>query len=32
LLKAAVARNLGIEVSLCGTKGHGATAAVRWDG
>ena len=31
LLKAAVARNLGIEVSFCGTKGHGATAAVRWD-
>lgn len=32
LLKAAVARNLGIEVSFCGTRGHGATAAVRWDG
>jgi hypothetical protein len=31
LLKAAVARNLGIEVSFCGTKGHGATPAVRWD-
>ena len=31
LLKAAVARNLGIEVSLCGTRGHGATPAVRWD-
>ncbi len=31
LLKAEVARNLGIEVSLCGTRGHGATAAVRWD-
>ncbi len=31
LLKAAVARNLGIEVSFCGTKGHGATQAVRWD-
>lgn len=31
LLKAVVARNLGIEVSFCGTKGHGATAAVRWD-
>ena len=31
LLKAAVARNLGIEVSFCGTRGHGGTAAVRWD-
>ena len=31
LLKAAVARNLGIEVSFCGTRGHGATPAVRWD-
>jgi len=31
LLKAAVARNLGIDVSFCGTRGHGATAAVRWD-
>jgi len=31
LVKAAVARNLGIEVSFCGTRGHGATAAVRWD-
>ena len=31
LLKAAVARNLGIEVSFCGTRGHGATSAVRWD-
>jgi L-fucose isomerase-like protein len=31
LLKAAVARNLGIEVSFCGTRGHGATASVRWD-
>ena len=31
LLKAAAARNLGIEVSFCGTKGHGATSSVRWD-
>jgi len=31
LLKAAVARNLGIEVSFCGTRGRGATSAVRWD-
>ena len=32
LLKAAVARNLGIEVAFCGTRSHGATAAARWDG
>jgi hypothetical protein len=31
LLKAAVARNLGIEVSLCGTRNHGTTASSRWD-
>ncbi|MFM7108893.1 MAG: fucose isomerase [Planctomycetaceae bacterium] len=31
MLKAAVATNLGIEVSFCGTRGHGATSAVRWD-
>ena len=30
LLKAAVATNLGIEVSFCGTRGHGAPSAVRW--
>lgn len=30
LLKAAVAANLGIDVSFCGTRGHGATSAVRW--
>jgi len=32
LLKAAVARSLGIEVSFCGTRGHGASPALRWDG
>jgi len=31
ILKAAVAEALGIEVSFCGTRGHGATAAHRWD-
>lgn len=31
LLEAAVARNLGIEVSLCGTRNHGTTASARWD-
>jgi hypothetical protein len=31
LLKAAVARNLGIEVSLCGTRTHGTTPSSRWD-
>jgi hypothetical protein len=31
LAKAAAARALGIEVSLCGTRGHGASPALRWD-
>ena len=31
LLKADLARNLGIDVSFCGTRGHGATAAMRWE-
>ena len=31
LLKAELARNLGIDVSFCGTRGHGATAAMRWE-
>ncbi|MFM7183762.1 MAG: fucose isomerase [Planctomycetota bacterium] len=31
LVKAAVARSLGIEVSFCGTRRHGATSAARWD-
>jgi len=31
LLKAAVARDLGIEVSFCGTRGHGAAPHLRWD-
>jgi hypothetical protein len=32
LTKAAVAQALGIEVSFCGTRGHGVSPAVRWDG
>jgi hypothetical protein len=31
LLKAAVARSLGIDVSFCGTRGHGGSPALRWD-
>jgi hypothetical protein len=31
LLKAAVARALGIDVSFCGTRGLGASPALRWD-
>ena len=31
LTKAAVARALGIEVSFCGTRGHGVSPSVRWD-
>jgi L-fucose isomerase-like protein len=31
LLKAAMAQHLGIEVSFCGTRGHGSTPHVRWD-
>jgi L-fucose isomerase-like protein len=31
LTKAAVARALGIEVNLCGTRGHGASSNLRWD-
>jgi len=31
LAKAACARALGIEVSMCGTRGPGGAAAVRWD-
>jgi hypothetical protein len=31
LTKAAVARALGIEVNLCGTRGHGASPNLRWD-
>jgi hypothetical protein len=31
LAKAAAARALGIEVSFCGTRGHGASPALRWD-
>ncbi|MGI9178668.1 MAG: fucose isomerase [Pirellulales bacterium] len=30
-LKAAVAKQLGIEVAFCGTRGHGSTPQVRWD-
>jgi len=30
LAKAAVARSLGIEVSLCGTRGLGSTPSLRW--
>lgn len=31
LLKAAVARDLGIDVSFCGTRGHGVSPVLRWD-
>jgi hypothetical protein len=31
LLKAATARALGIDVSFCGTRGHGASPSLRWD-
>ncbi len=31
LLKAAVARDLGIDVSFCGTRGHGVSPTLRWD-
>jgi hypothetical protein len=31
LLKAAVARALGIDVAFCGTRGPGGSARVRWD-
>jgi hypothetical protein len=31
LLKAAVARDLGIDVSFCGTRGHGVSPNLRWD-
>jgi L-fucose isomerase-like protein len=31
LLKAAMAKHLGIEVSFCGSRGHGSTPHVRWD-
>ena len=31
LTKAAVARALGIEVSFCGTRGHGVSPSLRWD-
>lgn len=30
LMKAAVARALGIEVSFCGTRGHGGSSTLRW--
>ena len=30
LMKAAVARDLGIEVSFCGTRGHGGSLSLRW--
>jgi hypothetical protein len=30
LMKAAVARELGIEVSFCGTRGPGGSSSVRW--
>jgi L-fucose isomerase-like protein len=30
VMKAAVARELGIEVSFCGTRGPGGSSAVRW--
>jgi hypothetical protein len=32
LAKAAAARALGIEVAFCGTRGHGESASVRWNG
>ncbi|MFM8803234.1 MAG: hypothetical protein ACKOK8_04905, partial [Planctomycetia bacterium] len=28
---AAAARALGIEVSFCGTRGHGVSPTLRWD-
>jgi len=31
LAKAAAARALGIEVSFCGTRGHGVSPSLRWD-
>jgi hypothetical protein len=31
LTKAAAARALGIEVSFCGTRGHGVSPSLRWD-
>ncbi|MEI6241218.1 MAG: fucose isomerase [Planctomycetia bacterium] len=31
ILKAAVARDLGMDVSFCGTRGHGVSPALRWD-
>ena len=31
LAKAAAARALGIEVSFCGTRGHGVSPGLRWD-
>jgi hypothetical protein len=31
LLKAAVARDLGVDVSFCGTRGHGVSPSLRWD-
>jgi len=31
LAKAAAARALGIEVAFCGTRGHGESAALRWN-
>ena len=31
LVKASMARALGIDVSFCGTRGHGASASLRWD-
>lgn len=31
VLKAAVARDLGIDVSFCGTRGHGVSPTLRWD-
>jgi L-fucose isomerase-like protein len=31
LVKAAAARALGIDVSFCGTRGHGSSPSTRWD-
>jgi hypothetical protein len=31
ILKASLARALGIEVSFCGTRGHGASSSLRWN-
>jgi len=31
LLKAAVARDLGIDVCFCGTRGHGVSPSLRWN-